>query len=143
MFRLKNILKPFFYRYDCDGNESLDSHELSAVFVDLGKQCAVQYIMCHSYTIYFFAYFSAFLFPFCDSRFTSLSYSHSYSHSHYYFFYYSPCSHALSLFFFILFLILLSFIPLLPICWHTINYNNTIIHTFSSLFQVKNCPWKS
>ena len=36
MFRLKNILKPFFYRYDCDGNESLDKHELSAVFVDLG-----------------------------------------------------------------------------------------------------------
>lgn len=41
MFRLKNILKPFFYRYDCDGNESLDSHELSAVFVDLGRQRAL------------------------------------------------------------------------------------------------------
>ena len=36
MFRLKNILKPFFHKYDCDGNENLDKHELSAVFVDLG-----------------------------------------------------------------------------------------------------------
>ena len=38
MFRLKNILKPFFHKYDCDGNENLDKHELSAVFVDLGRQ---------------------------------------------------------------------------------------------------------
>ena len=38
MFRLKNILKPFFHKYDCDGNEHLDKHELSAVFVDLGRQ---------------------------------------------------------------------------------------------------------
>jgi hypothetical protein len=55
MFRLKNILKPFFFRYDCDGNESLDSHELSAVFVDLGRLWAVWYVMCHVYTLYFFA----------------------------------------------------------------------------------------
>ena len=36
MARLRNVLKPFFRRYDCDGNGNLDRHELSAVFLDLG-----------------------------------------------------------------------------------------------------------
>ena len=35
--RLKSILKPFFNKYDADGNGNLDVHELTAVFNDLGE----------------------------------------------------------------------------------------------------------
>jgi hypothetical protein len=43
MHRLKKVLKPFFKKYDCDGNGNLDRHELSAVFHDLGM---IRYCMC-------------------------------------------------------------------------------------------------
>ena len=36
--RLSNVLKPFFLRYDSDGNEVLDRLELAAVFNDLGEK---------------------------------------------------------------------------------------------------------
>ena len=35
--RLEIVLRPFFKKYDRDGNGSLDLHELNALFVDLGE----------------------------------------------------------------------------------------------------------
>jgi hypothetical protein len=51
MARLRNILKPFFFKYDCDGNGNLDTHELAAVFVDLGKSSGTWLLISLSSTL--------------------------------------------------------------------------------------------
>jgi Ca2+-binding EF-hand superfamily protein len=49
MYRLKKVLKPFFKKYDCDGNGNLDRHELSAVFHDLGALYVYVYALVSAF----------------------------------------------------------------------------------------------